>query len=315
MGVPKFGIEVSVTAESLQQICFKAEELGYNFIFYGDSLSYNPLECWTAISAMSSATKSIRVGPSMTFLSYRHPAVLARASATVDRLSKGRLELRIGIGGRTLERDSRAYGVPFPPYRQRVSMLDEGLTLIKKLWTQEKSSQTGRYFSSLNAAQMLEPIQRPHPPITIAGTSERVLDLVVKHANVWEAGGVDPGQYQKLERNLASLSQQRGRDENSIESSLEVTVGLFTRGEDVIEGLKRRLGDKFDILSKRWTLIAGRPDQVISELNKFVDMGVERFSVHFINYEGKNLFFHQAGLLLIDQMEIFQDKVTPYLTR
>ncbi|MFQ6011432.1 MAG: LLM class flavin-dependent oxidoreductase [Nitrososphaerales archaeon] len=312
MGVPKFGIEVSITAESLQQICVKAEQLGYDFIFYGDSLSYNPLECWTAISAMASATKSIRVGPSMTFLSYRHPAVLARASATVDQLSNGRLEFRIGIGGRTLERDSRIYGVAFHPYQQRVSELDEGLSLIKKLWTLEKSSQTGRYFSSMKAEQIVKPVQQPFPPITVAGTSGLVLDLVVKHANVWEVGGLNPDEYQKLRENLASLSRKRGRDVNSIERSLEVTVGLFSRGGDALDGLRRKLGDKFDILARRWTLIAGEPDQVISELNKFVDMGVERFSVHFINYESTNLFLHRPGLL-IDQMEIFQEQVIPYL--
>ncbi|MEE8112943.1 MAG: LLM class flavin-dependent oxidoreductase [Nitrososphaerales archaeon] len=312
MGELKFGIEISITAESLRRISVKAEELGYNFIFYGDSLSYNSLECWTAISAMSSFTRSIRVGPSMTFLSYRHPAVLARASATVDRLSSGRLELRIGIGGRSLKRDSTTYGVPFPPYLQRVRRLDEGLTLIKKLWTLEKSSQRGRYFSSSNAAQKIKPIQRPHPPITIAGTSEKVVDLAIKHANVWEVGGVVPAEYRKLHQTLTSKCKKGGRDVNSIERSLEVTIALFTRGGDAIDGLRRKLRNKFDKLAKRWTLIAGRPDHIISELNEFVDLGIERFSIHFLNYNGINLFFQRPSLL-IDQMEIFREQVIPHL--
>ncbi len=312
MGDLKFGIEISITAESLKRICVKAEDLGYNFIFYGDSLSYNSLECWTAISAISLVTKSIRVGPSMTFLSYRHPAVLARASATVDRLSSGRLELRIGIGGRSLKRDSTTYGVPFPPYLQRVRRLDEGLTLIKKLWTLEKSSQRGRYFSSSNAAQKIKPIQRPHPPITIAGTSEKVVDLAIKHANVWEVGGVVPAEYRNLRQTLISKCKNGGRNVSSIEMSLEVTIGLFTRGGDAIDGLRRKLGNKFDKLAKRWTLIAGRPDHIISELNGFVDLGIERFSIHFLNYNGINLFFQRPSLL-IDQMEIFREQVIPYL--
>lgn len=312
MGKLKFGIETSIGPESLKRISVKAEDLGYNFIFYGDSLSFNSLECWTAISAISSVTKSIRVGPSMTFLSYRHPAVLARASATVDRLSNGRLEFRIGIGGRTMKRDSKTYGVPFPPYTERVRRLDEGLTLIKKLWTLEKSSQRGRYFSSSNAAQILMPTQRPHPPITIAGSSEKVFDLVIKHADVWEVGGVVPTEYQKLQQMLSSGCKQMRRNVNSIEKSLEVTIGLFTRGGDAIDGLRRKLGNKFEKLSKRWTLIAGRPDQVISELNAFVNLGIERFSIHFMNYNGINLFLHRSSLL-IDQMEIFAEEVIPYL--
>ena len=101
--MPKFSIEIGVSLDSLESVSTKAEELNFDGIFYGDSLSSYQLECWTAIAIISSYTEVIRVGPAVTFPLIRHPSVLARTAATIDQFSNGRLEFRVGLGGKTMK--------------------------------------------------------------------------------------------------------------------------------------------------------------------------------------------------------------------
>lgn len=308
----RFAVEMSTPLEDLEELSKKAEELGYHSILYGDSLNYYTLECWTALAIISSFTRSIRIGPSVTFSLYRHPALLARASATLDRFSRGRLDFRMGIGGRTMKRDSSNYGVPFPSYAERVSILDESMTLIKGLWTNQSFTFSGRYFTMTEAQQKIRPLQEPHPPITIAGQSRGVLDLVAKHANVWETGGLMPEEYRKRMESLGEICSMKGRREDEIEKSLEVTIGLSEKGEDVDDALRARLGTRLEEHEKVWTLLHGSPREVAKRLDDYLALGITRFSLYFINYRGS--IFAQRADLLLEQMELFRDAVIPLLS-
>ncbi len=92
------------------------------------------LECWTALSALARDTTRLRLGTSVLCNSYRHPSVLAKMAATLDVISSGRLDLGLGAGW--FERESDAYGIPFPPVRDRVSALEESLQVIRAVWTE-----------------------------------------------------------------------------------------------------------------------------------------------------------------------------------
>jgi len=119
-------------------------------------------------SALSAKTTKVRLGTLLLNVSYRQPSLLAKMAATLDVISNGRLEFGIGAGWR--KEEYIAYGFPFPSAAVRIQQLDEALSIIKKLWTEEKANFKGKYFSINNTICNPKPIQDPHPPIWVGGT-------------------------------------------------------------------------------------------------------------------------------------------------
>jgi alkanesulfonate monooxygenase SsuD/methylene tetrahydromethanopterin reductase-like flavin-dependent oxidoreductase (luciferase family) len=149
---------------------------------------------------------------------YRHPAVLAKMATTVDIISGGRLILGIGAGWFELEH--REYGIPFPRVAERLARLDETLMVINKLWTEEQTTFTGRYYHLNEAVLNPKPVQRPHPPILIGASGERVaLGIVARHADMWNAFGT-PDIFRHKSARLAEHCQRIGRDPATLEKSV-----------------------------------------------------------------------------------------------
>ena len=103
-------------------------------------------------------------------------------TATLDFVSNGRLEFGIGAGWN--KNEYVAYGFPFPNAKIRISQMKESISIIRKMWTEEKISYQGKYFEIEEAICEPKPIQKPHPPITIGGAGERLmLRAVAEYAN------------------------------------------------------------------------------------------------------------------------------------
>ena len=128
----------------------------------------------------------MRLGTSVVVLPYHHPIALAKALATVDVLSNGRLLL--GVAGGWLREEFELLGVPFA---ERGARTDEYLALIKRLWTDERVSFRGRFFSLDEAACFPKPVQRPHPPVWIGGSSAAALRRVARAGDGWMAVPTD----------------------------------------------------------------------------------------------------------------------------
>jgi F420-dependent oxidoreductase-like protein len=176
------------------------------------------LEGWTALAALAMATKNVRLGVMVTGNTYRQPAVLAKMATTVDIISSGRLILGIGAGWFELEH--REYGIPFPQVRERLARLDEALEVIKRLWTEERATFTGRYYQLNDAVFNPRPVQQPHPPILVGATGEQVaLGIVARHAQMWNSFGTPDVFRHKITR-LAEHCQRIGRDPATIEKSV-----------------------------------------------------------------------------------------------
>jgi F420-dependent oxidoreductase-like protein len=176
------------------------------------------LEGWTALAALAMATKNVRLGVMVTGNTYRQPAVLAKMATTVDIISGGRLILGVGAGWFELEH--REYGMPFPQVAERLARLDETLVVIKRLWTEERATFTGRYYQLNEAVFNPKPVQRPHPPILVGASGERVaLGIVARHAQMWNSFGTPDVFRHKITR-LAEHCQRIGRDPATIEKSV-----------------------------------------------------------------------------------------------
>lgn len=206
-----------------------ADELGYDSCwipdhFYSGSDPDAPCwEAWTALSAMAMATKRIKLGPMVLGNTYRHPAVVANMAATLDHVSGGRLQLGFGAGWMQSEHDG--YGIPFPGASERVNRLDEALEVVKRLFTERRSSFEGRYYQLRDAICEPKPLQRLHPPIVVGGGGEkRTLRVVAKHADEWN-GEASPSQIAHKVAVLHQHCREVGRD------PAEIEIGVLLRTE------------------------------------------------------------------------------------
>jgi alkanesulfonate monooxygenase SsuD/methylene tetrahydromethanopterin reductase-like flavin-dependent oxidoreductase (luciferase family) len=131
-----------------------ADSLGYYGVGLGDHLFVHRgdmhlpdapfLECYTTLGAIAAVTQRVMMTQIVGAISFRNPALLAKITSTLDNISGGRFELGIGAGWLREEYD--AYGYPYPSNAERIEQLEEGIEIIKAMWTQDEPSFHGRYF-------------------------------------------------------------------------------------------------------------------------------------------------------------------------
>jgi alkanesulfonate monooxygenase SsuD/methylene tetrahydromethanopterin reductase-like flavin-dependent oxidoreductase (luciferase family) len=186
-------------------------------------------EGWTLLAALAAQTGRLRLGLLVTSNRFRPPAVLAKIATTVDVVSGGRLEFGIGAGSRTSVPEARreydAHGLPYVDFGDSVDALAEACTVIKRLWTEtEPFDFDGRHVQLTGAFGNPKPVQRPRPPILIAGRTARVLRVVAEHADVWNIAGVDIDDAAARSALLDGYCTEIGRDPASITRSFHLRV-------------------------------------------------------------------------------------------
>ena len=186
-------------------------------------------EGWTLLSALAAQTSRLRLGLLVTSNRFRPPAVLAKIATTVDVVSGGRLDFGIGAGSRTSVLEARreydAHGLPYLDFADSVDALAEACTVIKRLWTEtEPFDFDGRHVRLTGAFGNPKPVQRPRPPILIAGRTARVLRVVAEHADVWNIAGVDIDDATARSALLDRYCTEIGRNPASITRSFHVRV-------------------------------------------------------------------------------------------
>ena len=181
------------------------------------------LEGWVTLTALAQATKRLRVGVLVTGNVYRHPAVLANMAASLDIVSKGRLELGIGAGWNQEECD--AYGIELPPLKERFDRFDEACEVIVGLLSQETTTYNGTHYQLKDARCEPKPVQQPHPPICIGGSGEkRTLRAVAKHAQHWNVPGGDADEFRQKREVLRRHCDDIGRDVRTITTSTHLRL-------------------------------------------------------------------------------------------
>ncbi len=167
--------------EELRPLARKAEDLGVAVLTVADHLD-DQLSPLVALMAAADATTDLRVGSLVFSNDYRHPAMLAKEAATVDRLSGGRLELGLGAGW--MLEDYRTTGIPLDTPSVRIERLDESLGIIRSLWAGGEVHHKGTHYTIDGLASAPLPLQRPGPPIWVGGGGRKVLEVAARHADV-----------------------------------------------------------------------------------------------------------------------------------
>jgi len=187
------------------------------------------LEGWTLLSALAAQTARLRVGLLVTSNRFRPPAVLAKIAATVDMVSGGRLDFGIGAGSRPsipwARREYDAHGLPYHGFGDSVSALDEALTVIRRLWTEDEPFDFhGEHVDVTGAFGNPKPVQRPYPPILIGGRATSTLRVVAKHADVWNIPGGDLADAVERSATLDRFCVEIGRDPATITRSMHLSA-------------------------------------------------------------------------------------------
>jgi len=178
----RFGVQLSSLptpgwADHLRRI----EALGYSSVFWPDHFGaqWEPV---AALAAAAAATERLKVGALVYGVDYRHPVVLAKAAATIQLLSGGRHEFGLGAGW--MQTDYDEAGMRYDRPGVRIERLDEALTIVRRMWTQEKTSFEGRHFQVRDMARAVPESAIPAPKILVGGGGRRVLGVAGRHADI-----------------------------------------------------------------------------------------------------------------------------------
>jgi F420-dependent oxidoreductase-like protein len=175
---------------------------------------------WTMLTALAAHTKRLRLGLLTGCNTYRDPALHAQIAATADVISGGRIDFGDGAGWNEFEHRSRNIELPTPGKRLR--MLDEAVTIAKRLWTEDSVDFEGQYYQLHGARLEPKPVQKPHPPILIGGSGEQLtLKIVAKQADIWNYSGGDLDTFKHKVEVLKGHCESVGRDFDEIELSAQ----------------------------------------------------------------------------------------------
>jgi len=280
---PQEGASYAALAEHWRE----AERLGYDTVwlddhFYGvvTPAHADQLEAWVTLAALARETNRIRFGILVWCNSYRSPALVAKTAASLDAISGGRLEFGLGAGW--FEQEYRAYGYDFPPVKQRLEQLAEALEVCVRMWSDDRARFTGKHYRVEDAWNRPQPVQKPHPPIVIGGSGEKVLlRLVARYAQVWNMGGSPAEMRHKmavLDRHCAEV----GRDPGEIERSWFGPLLIDDDQARLERRLARRAANAGAVgaaIDER--MIAGTPEQVIARIREYQALGVTHFIAMF----------------------------------
>ncbi|MBO0745617.1 MAG: TIGR03621 family F420-dependent LLM class oxidoreductase [Candidatus Dormibacteraeota bacterium] len=209
----RFGVMAEGITErpQLLETAREAEACGYDTFLIRDHFIAEPfgnqLGPISALATVAAITTRLRIGTMVICNDYRHPALLAQEAATLDVLSEGRFELGLGAGFSQPEYE--AAGIPFERPGVRIGRLEESIACLKALFREGEATYRGRYYQ-LGLDGFPKPVQRPHPPLVLAGALPRMLRLVAREADVAQLQTVDLTSGRQQDPGGSRLAEQEG---------------------------------------------------------------------------------------------------------
>jgi F420-dependent oxidoreductase-like protein len=257
-----------------------AEDAGFSLVTVMDHLyqidGVGPvtdpmLEAWSTLAALARSTKRVRLGTLVTGVTYRNPALLGKTATTLDVISGGRAILGLGAAWNAVEHDG--YGFEFPAVRERMDRLDEALTIIRAMFTEDRPSFEGRHYRVHEVLNVPRPVQPGGPPILVGGGGEqRTLRIAAKHADMthWFPLGLDV--LRRKTEVLEGYCEQIGRDPASIERTMAAPVFVAGSESEATSFLERVPAERRPFVK------IGPPERMADELGPYLDAGFTGFT-------------------------------------
>jgi alkanesulfonate monooxygenase SsuD/methylene tetrahydromethanopterin reductase-like flavin-dependent oxidoreductase (luciferase family) len=191
------------------------------------------MEAWTLLGATASRTKRVTVGTLVTPVTFRHPSMLIKQAITVDQMTGGRFILGLGAG--YTEREHAAWGLPYPPAKQRVEMLRETIEMLRALESNDYTTYSGKHYQLDNAPFEPRPVNG-RIPLMIGAAKPAMLRITAQYADAFNVAG-SPNFVRERFEELAGFCHEIGRDPSEISR----TVGVFYAPIDPLSSVERAL--------------------------------------------------------------------------
>ena len=294
--------------DQLLRVAQHAESLGFDGFFRsdhflaieGDGLP-GPTDAWATLAALARETSRLRLGTLLSSATFRLPGLLAITVAQVDQMSGGRVELGLGAGW--FDDEHHAYGVPFPPMRERFERLGEQLAIVTGLWATpagERFSYSGRHYTLEDSPALPKPLQRPRPPVILGGAGPSWTPrLAARYADEFNVPflGVDDAARQYDRAREACVAA--GRDPSSLRLSAAVTVCC---GRDEAEAARRAAAIGRDLPDLCEHGAAGTPDEVSARCRAYGELGAS------------TIYLQVLDLSDLDHLSLIAAEVLPALS-
>ena len=229
IAIPQVFIDGPAEMTLVGQFVTKAEALGYQSLWVFDSWEAESrgdglpsLEPVNLLSYAAALTTKVRLGTSVLVTPLRHPVHLAKALASLDHMSGGRLTIGVGLGNTT--RHDGIFGVP---PTGRVRRFVEDIEVMKALWTQPSVTFEGHFWQLNDLSMEPKPVQEPHPPLWFGGKHPNSLRRAVKYADGWMgAGSSSTAQFRETVPQLRQFIVEARRDPSTFLISKRVYLAV-----------------------------------------------------------------------------------------
>jgi alkanesulfonate monooxygenase SsuD/methylene tetrahydromethanopterin reductase-like flavin-dependent oxidoreductase (luciferase family) len=291
-----FPLAEQKTFDELRSIWREAERCGYVAVWHEDNLvphnelvarTSSMMDCWIALATLAASTNTIRLGSMVTPAPRRHPALLARAAATLDQACGGRLTIGIGGGDPTTVDHYTQFGLAFPASgRERTALLREHLAVQQLLYTQDVANFDGEHFRLVDAVCSPKPVQQPHPPMWV-GLSTRTTVMPAIAAELAQGVVIEWGDDEVAARvipRLREACERHARDPATITKARHLALVVTAENmhpERAFGELARHVGQgDGSELRASWTEwmggLVGTPERIAEELGeRTVGLGFE----------------------------------------
>jgi alkanesulfonate monooxygenase SsuD/methylene tetrahydromethanopterin reductase-like flavin-dependent oxidoreductase (luciferase family) len=280
-----------VTWEQWVALASACEEHGVGALFRSDHYisgfdeSRHVVDAWSTIAGLAARTSTLRLGTLVSPVTFRHPSVVARAAATADEISNGRVTLGIGAGW--MQREHEAYGFEFETARERVGLFAEQLEIVHGLLRKDRVDHDGEHYHLDDAPGF----DRPDLPILVGGSAKPgTVGPAVRFADEYNTFFATMEEVTSRKQTLDEACERAGRDPATLRYSLMAPC-VVGRDDRELQESARRVGARFgrdanDVLERYGERgPVGTVEQVVERLKEIESLGYERVMLQHLAHE------------------------------
>ena len=270
--------------------------------FSGDGLP-GPTDSWATLAALARETTSIRLGTMVTSATFRLPGPLAIAVAQVDAMSGGRVDLGLGAGW--FEQEHKAYGIPFPPTKERFDKLEEQLAIITGLWATplgQRFSFQGAWYDVVDSPALPKPVQSPGPPVIVGGAgARRTPALAARFADEYNAPFRSLAETRESFERVVAACAEEGRDTAGRAPLVFSAAQTVCCGRDDAEISRRAEAIGYSVQQLREVGLCGTPAEIVDRIGQFASAGATRLHLQVLDLDD------------LDHLDLIASSVAPQL--
>ena len=307
-----FGTAIPDDFGAIAEFASEAEDLGFDRLSMGEHIMDGDpprptVLSITAMAAAAGATRDIRLLTGIVLIPLYPPVLLAKLVSSLDVISGGRLDFGIGIGGqRNTQVEFDAVGVPV---EERGRRANEMLELLTRLWTEDRVSFDGRYYRCDGVTLRPRPVQKPYPPIWVAGREDAAMARAVRQGDGWYPYLYTVRRLQASVEKVSERAAEAQRDMTGFHWGLLQPTCIADTKEEALETAAASVGRRHATPERSAEDIAealcitGTPEDCILEVEKRIEAGARDIVFSWIAPDPKDAW---------RQMKRASEAVIPY---